>query len=116
MPRFDDPRVQLVKGWFDHTLPGFLKDFQPQATLIIHLDADLYSSTIFALNQLRPFMGPGTILIFDEFFDREHEMKAFSEFLDDAKVQVVCLAATRALSQTVFRVVTSPTVPPTNKA
>lgn len=104
MPHFDDPRVRLVKGWFDQTLPGFLKEFQPQPTLIVHLDADLYSSTIYVLRQLRPLLKPGTILVFDEFFDREHELKAFTEFLNDEKMRVECIAATRPLTQTAFRI------------
>lgn len=108
IPRMDDSRVQLHQGWFDQTVPPFLKNFQSNATLILHLDADLYSSTIFALRQLRPFMRPGTILIFDEFFDREHELKAFSEFLADEQVKVECLAATHALSQAAFRIVALP--------
>ena len=108
IPRFDDPRVQLHKGWFEQTVPPFLKNFKPNTTLVLHLDADLYSSTIYVLRQLRPFMRPGTILIFDEFFDREHELKAFSEFLTDEHIQVECLAATKALSQAAFRIVSLP--------
>ena len=108
MPHFDDSRVRLVKGWFDQTLRPFLTDFQPRPLLIVHLDADLYSSTIYVLRQLRPYFKPGTILIFDEFFDREHELKAFNEFLDDEKIRVECIAATRALSQTAFRIVSVP--------
>jgi O-methyltransferase len=104
MPQFDDPRVRLVKGWFTDTLPGFLKDFQPGPTLIVHLDADLYSSTIFVLRELRSLLRPGTVLIFDEFFDREHELKAFNEFLADEKIRIECLGATRALSQVAFRI------------
>jgi hypothetical protein len=104
MPKFDDARIQLVKGWFEQTVPAFLARFQPQSSLVVHLDADLYSSTIFVLRQLRPHLREGSLLIFDEFFDREHEMKAFSEFLADEAVQIECVAATRALTQVAFRV------------
>jgi hypothetical protein len=113
MPRFDDPRVRLIKGWFDQTLPLFLQDIRPQATLIVHLDADLYSSTIFVLRQLRPHLRVGTLLIFDEFFDREHEMKAFSEFLKEFPMTIECVAATKALSQAAFRI---SSLPPALKA
>lgn len=102
MPHFDDPRVHLIKGWFNDTLPPFLTDFQPLPLLVLHLDADLYSSTIFVLRQMKPHLRPGTILIFDEFFDREHELKALNEFLNDEKLNLRCLAATRALSQVAF--------------
>ena len=104
MPKFDDPRVRLFKGWFSDTLPKYVQEFRPHASLVLHLDADLYSSTIFVLRQMRPFLGPGTILILDEFFDREHELKAFTEFLDEARLTVECLAATRALTQAAFRI------------
>lgn len=105
MPHFEDARIRLFKGWFTETLPPFLREFRPHASLILHLDADLYSSTIFVLRQLRRHLRPGSILIFDEFFDREHELKAFSEFLKDEGLQVKCLAATRALSQAAFQIV-----------
>lgn len=112
IPKFDDPRVTLVKGWFDQTLPPFLKAFQPQRNLIVHLDADLYSSTIFVLRRLQGHFQPGTILIFDEFFDREHEMKAFSEFLGEVPLKLECIAATKALTQVAFRIVAVPPRPP----
>ena len=72
LPRIDDPRVKFYKGWFTDTLPGFFKSFSPKPSLVLHLDADLYSSTAFALEQVRPFLREGAMLIFDEFFDREH--------------------------------------------
>ena len=108
IPQFNDPRVQLVKGWFDQTLPPFLKIFQPHPTLVVHLDADLYSSTIFVLRQIKPHLRVGTVLIFDEFFDREHEMKALSEFLGEVPLKLECLAATKSLSQVAFRIVSAP--------
>jgi hypothetical protein len=42
LPRIEDARVQLHKGWFDETLPLFLKDFRNDNPLVVHLDADLY--------------------------------------------------------------------------
>jgi O-methyltransferase len=110
MPRIDDPRVKLVKGWFTDTVPPFLKSYVPKPMLILHLDADLYSSTIFALNQLQPFIKEGTLLIFDEFFDKEHELKALEEFLDKTGMELECIAATPALTQTAFRVRKPPAV------
>lgn len=111
MPRFDDPRVRLFKGWFTQTLPGYLRDFHPHPTLIIHLDADLYSSTSFVLWELKPHLRPGTILIFDEFFDREHELKAFTEFLHEFPMVIECIGATLALSQAAFRIKSLPESP-----
>lgn len=104
LPAIDDPRVQLHKGWFEQTLPPFLKDFQVTGRLVIHLDADLYSSSAFVLKSLKPWITPGTILVFDEFFDRQHELKAAEEFLADTQTKLKCLAGATGLEQVAFEV------------
>ena len=48
--------------------------------LILHVDADLYGSAMLALVHLGPFMPKGTLIMFDEFYDREHEFKALMDF------------------------------------
>lgn len=104
LPVIEDSRVQLHKGWFDQTLPPFLKDFQSTGRLVIHLDADLYSSTAFVLKSLKPWITRGTILVFDEFFDRHHELKAAEEFISDTQVKLKCLGATTGLQQVAFEI------------
>lgn len=107
LPRIGDDRVAFIKGWFSDTLPTFLQSFTPESQLVVHLDADLYSSTIFVLEQLKPFIRTGTILIFDELFDRNHELKALQEFLDSTRVTLECLGATDAFQQVAFRIAKS---------
>jgi hypothetical protein len=106
----------LYKGWFSDTLPPYVRQFKPSPTLVVYLDADIYSSTIFALRQLQPFLRPGTILIFDEFWDREHELRAFTEFLNDVPFSIECLAATPTLSQMAFRITAMPRARPGSDA
>lgn len=112
LPEIRDGRVQLFKGWFSETVPAYAADLKPHANLVLHLDADIYSSTIYVLRQMRPFLKPGTILVFDEFFDREHELKAFTEFLEECPLTFECIGATRALTQVAFRILS---VPPSAK-
>ncbi len=112
MPQFEDKRVKLYKGWFSNSLPPYLRESPPAGRLVVHLDADLYSSTIFVLEQLKPFLTPGTILVFDEFFDRDHELKAFTEFLQSFPMGIECLGATRALTQVAFRIKSVPVAKP----
>ncbi len=79
--------VELVVGWFDRTLPGFL-DAHPEPASFIHVDCDLYSSTATILSQMRDRIVPGTILVFDEYFNypgwEMHEFRAFAEFAQSA--------------------------------
>jgi O-methyltransferase len=81
MPEIADARVKLIKGWFDETVPDFLREFTPKNRVVVHLDADLYSSTLGPLIHLGRYLQAGSLLIFDEFYDRNHEFKAFQDFL-----------------------------------
>lgn len=80
MPRFDDPRVTLVKGLFQDTLPEFLKTYERRARMVIHCDADLYSSTLYLLTRIAEHLRPGDIIIFDEFSQPLHEFRAVEDW------------------------------------
>ena len=56
----------IVPGWFEDTVPNY--DWTGLDIGLIHFDADLYSSTITALNSIGPHINSGCILVFDEFF------------------------------------------------
>lgn len=79
LPEINDSRINFVKGLFQDTLPDFMDRFKPKHQLVIHLDADLYSSTLFILMHLYKILKPGSILVFDE-FEKLHEFSAFHDF------------------------------------
>lgn len=81
-PQIDDPRVSFRVGLFQATLAPFLESFQGGRRIILHLDADLYNSTLIALMTLSPYLKSGDLLIFDEFAIVLHEFRAFLDFLD----------------------------------
>lgn len=74
---------EFIAGKFEDTLPSFFSETRPMAS-VINFDADLYSSTICALNNSKSIIDQHTILIFDEFIVNEHweqdEYKALEEF------------------------------------
>lgn len=76
----DDTRHHFYQGIFQKTLYEFLDSYESGKKKVIHLDADLYSATLFALTTLSPLINPGDILLFDEFNVPEHEYKAFTEW------------------------------------
>ena len=77
--------VTLYKGWFDETIDLFLQE-HPEPVAFIHADADLYSSTSTILTKLQSRIKTGTVIVFDEYFNypewKEHEYKAFMEFIE----------------------------------
>jgi hypothetical protein len=78
--------VRLHKGWFENSLPVFLKA-NPQRAAFLHIDCDLYSSTKTIFRLCRDRIQTGTIIVFDEFFNypgwQEGEFKAFNEFINE---------------------------------
>jgi hypothetical protein len=76
-PQIDDSRVSFQVGWFDETLPRFIVPDHDQ--IVLNVDSDLYSSAATVLRWAEPYVRPGTLIYFDEFSDRDHEMRAFNE-------------------------------------
>lgn len=90
-----EKNCQLYKGLFSETLPVFLDDVEGGAKLI-HVDCDLYSSSVCALRLLAPRIRPGTVIVFDEYFNypgwKEHEYKAFVEFMKNSDLSYKYIA------------------------
>lgn len=74
--------VTLHRGWFEQTLPGFLRT-HPGPVRFMNVDCDIYSSTRQVLTLLADRIARGTVIVFDEYLGyegwREHEFRAFQE-------------------------------------
>ena len=101
VPIVEDSRVSFFKGWFTETLSQYV--VPPHEQLFVNLDADLYVSTKTALDFLKPHIAVGTYLYFDEFQAREHESKAFDEFLSETGWTFQVVAASRGLTHVLFQ-------------
>lgn len=81
------PNIQLIPGWFEDTLPGFVRQ-NPSPIRLVNIDCDLYSSTKTVLTELTPLFQNGTIIVFDEYLMnpkwREDEYKAFQEWVNSS--------------------------------
>ena len=79
-PEMGDARGSFVVGWFQETLYPFLDNFAGCRQLVVHIDCDLYSSTLFVLAALDRKMPSGTIVIFDDFSSLRHEFAAWLDY------------------------------------
>ncbi len=86
VPALEDPRVQFEKGLFQQTADGFLARFRRQRQLVINVDCDLYSSTLFVLTRFHSIIETGTVIIFDEFCSANHECRALHDYADAYRV------------------------------
>jgi len=87
--------ANFIKGEFNKTLPVFFKKKREKAS-IINLDADLYTSTLCALENSKEIIDEDTILIFDEFIINDQwendEFRALNEFCENNKSKYEVLA------------------------
>ncbi|WP_223033953.1 TylF/MycF/NovP-related O-methyltransferase [Hanstruepera marina] len=96
LPNIEDNRVSFYKGMFQETLPGFIESYKSDNTLIINIDADLYSSTLFVLTKSHDIIKKGSVIIFDEFSSVLHEFRAFEDYCQAYSVAFEVLAATKS--------------------
>jgi hypothetical protein len=90
--------VRLYRGWFDTSLPEWL-NANAGSIAFIHVDCDLYSSTKTVLSLVAERLVPGTVILFDEYFNypnwEHHEFKAFQEFVAERGVRYTYLGFAR---------------------
>jgi hypothetical protein len=86
----DVPGSELVVGLFADVLPGFLAD-HPGHVDFLHVDCDLYSSTVTVLEQVGPRLRPGSVVVFDEYLNYpgwlEHEYRAWTEYVAKSGIE-----------------------------
>ena len=93
LPEFDNDNIELVKGWFEDTIPKFKDKVKNTPISLLHIDSDLYSSAKTVLYGLNDLIVKNTIILFDEFCNfktdinnfryEENEYKALKEWVQD---------------------------------
>lgn len=98
----NDARAHFYQGLFQQTLPGFLKTFNNNKQTVIHMDADLYSSTLFTLTSFAPYLKKEDIIFFDEFCVPTHEFLAVKNFTESYYIDLKPIAASNNYLFTAF--------------
>jgi ElaB/YqjD/DUF883 family membrane-anchored ribosome-binding protein len=105
------PGAELVVGWFDEVLPGFLAEHEGPVTFL-HVDCDLYSSTKTVLELVGPRLVEGSVVHFDEYFNfpgwKDHEHKAWTEYVEKTGIEFSYEAFTYDNEQVTMRVTKIP--------
>ncbi len=108
IPEINDSRGMFIKGIFQDTLNDFLLEQGTglkEKKKLIHMDADLFSATLFALSQLYPYLQKGDIIMFDEFNVYGHEFMAFRYFTECFYVNLKLISAQNNFYHAAFEVV-----------
>ncbi len=106
IPVIEDPRHTFYKGLFQDTLPEFLdnQNIRTETRKVIHLDADLFSSTLFVLTTLHKYLKNGDILLFDEFNVPNHEFFALQCYTNSYYVKYELIGAVNNYFQVALRI------------
>jgi predicted O-methyltransferase YrrM len=103
--------VEFHVGLFGDTLPEFMKN-HPGPIAFLHVDCDLYTSTVTIFEHLGPRLQPGAIALFDEYYNfhrwRQHEFKAFQEFVERSGVRYEYIGFSVTGQQVVTRILENP--------
>lgn len=90
--------VEFVEGLFGESLPSILEK-DKRTISFLHIDCDLYESTKSVFDLISDRVCQGTVFVFDEFFNypgwREHEYRAFDEFIKSTNKSFEYLCYTR---------------------
>jgi O-methyltransferase len=79
MARVGHADYELVRGWFDDTVPAVADRARPIA--VLRLDGDWYDSTMVCLEHLFPLVRPGGIVLIDDYFDWDGCSRAVHDYL-----------------------------------
>lgn len=99
-PDISDPRCHFEVGLFAETLDGFLEREALRHPMVVHLDADLYTSTQCVFEHLGSRFAVGDVLIFDEIGAPRamtSEFRAWDEFVRATGTRARILAGAKNL-------------------
>jgi hypothetical protein len=90
--------VVLHRGWFSDTILEW-RASAAAPLAFLHVDCDIYSSTVEVLEGLYDRMQVGTVIVFDEYFNypnwRQHEFRAWREIVERHNLTYEYLAFAR---------------------
>ncbi len=99
--------TKLHVGWFEDKLPDFV-DAHADKLAFANIDCDTYSSTKIFFDSFASKIEAGTILMFDEYFCyskwRNHEYKAFQEFVAERDLSYEYIALSPITRQATVRI------------
>lgn len=108
LPKVNE-NVELVKGYFDKSLPIWLVKHQGPISFL-HIDCDLYSSTKTIFNLLNKMIVKDTVIVFDELYSwedskysnwEEGEWKALVEWVQEFDREFEILHRNRHMQATI---------------
>jgi O-methyltransferase len=104
IPDIKDSRCSFEVGLFQDTLPAFVGCSKLSRRLVVNLDADMFTSTLFVLTTLAPHLKSRDLIFFDEFSCPLDEFRAFEEFVQSFRVKYEAIAAVHGYTRVCIKI------------
>jgi len=92
-PKFTSDNVEYIIGNIEDTLEPFLSSRQDSLISFIHIDTDTYTPANIILNQCKPFLCTGSVILFDQLLGYpgygDHEFAALNEHLNKTEYEFI---------------------------
>tara|TARA_Y100001963_G_scaffold139703_1_gene205825 strand:- start:1498 stop:2295 length:798 start_codon:yes stop_codon:yes gene_type:complete len=111
------PKIEgayFYEGWFKDTIPKFNESYS-KPLAFLHVDCDIYSSTVEVLEGMKDKIVSGTVVLFDDILSysvrqgkwvgEKHEFKAFMEFVEKYNVEYEWLACVPTASEAACKII-----------
>jgi O-methyltransferase len=105
IPDIKDQRCSFEVGLFQDSLPAFVARTDLSVRLVINLDADMFTSTLFVLATLAPHFKSDDLIFFDEFSCPLDEFRAFEAFARSFRVDYEIIGAVYGYTRVCIRIV-----------
>lgn len=79
--QFRETEYQVVRGWFEETVPNVASEISQQGIAVLRLDGDWYASTHIALEHLCPITSEGGIVVIDDYYAWDGCARAVHDYL-----------------------------------
>jgi O-methyltransferase len=104
LPDIRDTRCTFEVGLFQETLGPFIQRSDLSGRLVVNLDADMYTSTLFVLTSLAPHLKAGDLIFFDEFSCPIDEYRAFEDYIRAFRVDYVLIGAVHGYTRVCVKI------------
>ena len=84
-----------MKGIFQDPIGNFLNGFNKNNRIVVHIEADLYSSTLFVLLSMHQYFEEGDIIMFEDFLYPLGEFMAFSNYCEAFTIKPKLISAVK---------------------
>jgi hypothetical protein len=94
------PGVEIILGRVEKTLRPFLSN-QDKKISFVHIDLDVYEPVAHVLKEIKNYVQPGTLIVFDELIGypgwENHEKKAIDEYFSELSYEWVAFSDLQAI-------------------